>query len=482
MTRRLLVTYLTITALALAMLAVPLGLTFARRERDRLFFDMERDAMVIATLAEDDLEHGAAPDLDAVLAEYRADTTGRIVVVDRAGISVADSDSPGARPRDYSTRPEIRQALGGRRAIGTRRSATLGQNLVYVAIPVASRGTVHGAIRVTFPTTARDARVRAVWVRLGLLSAVVLALVAGVGFMLARGVTRPLQTLDATAERIADGDLAARATVERGPPEVRTLAATFNRTAARLDQLVGAQQRFVADAAHQLRTPLTALRLRLENFEPHLPPEQRPKLEAAIGEVQRLGQLVTGLLLLARQDAEAPANIAVDLGPAVAERLALWADVAGDQQVRLDRDLPDHLWVSAPAGAVDQILDNLLSNALGVTPPSSTIAVRVREAPGHGELHVVDQGPGLDAEARERAFERFWRSDGGSGSGSGLGLAIVRQLARTAGGDARLDPGPGGRGIDAVVELPLVAPPAIAAPPGDAFTPAAGARGTFTRR
>lgn len=457
MTRRLLATYLTITALALAMLAVPLGLTFARRERDRLYFDMERDAMVIATLAEDDLENGAVPDLGAVLDEYRADTTGRVVVVDRGGISVADSDAADTPPRDYSTRPEIRQALGGRRAIGTRRSSTLGQTLVFVAIPVASRGTVHGAIRITFPTTARDARVRAVWMRLGLLSSVVLALVAGVGFLLARGVTRPLQTLDGAAERIADGDLAARVTVERGPPEVRTLAATFNRTADRLDQLVGAHRRFVADAAHQLRTPLTALRLRLENFEPHLPSEQRPKLEAAIGEVHRLGQLVTGLLLLARQDAEAPACIAVDLGPTVAERLAVWADVAGEQQVRLDRDLPDHLWVSAPAGGVEQILDNLLSNALGATPPGGTIAVTVREAPRHGELHVVDEGRGLDADARERAFERFWRGNG-SDSGSGLGLAIVRQMARTAGGDARLDPGPGARGIDAVVELPLAAP------------------------
>jgi signal transduction histidine kinase len=458
MTRRLLATYVTITALALAVLAVPLGLTFAQRERDRLFFDIERDAIVIASLAEDDLESDVTPDLDAVLADYRAATTGRVVVVDRAGISVADSDGPDTPPRDYSTRPEIGDALEGRRAIGTRRSATLDENLVFVAIPVASGGAVHGAVRITFPTRARDARVRDVWLRLGLLSAAVLALVACVGFVLARGVTRPLRAVEGAAERIAAGDLAARVPADRGPREVRTLAATFNRTAARLDQLVGSQQRFVADAAHQLRTPLTALRLRLENLEPHLPPDQGPKLEAAIGEVQRLGHIVAGLLLLARQDAEAPANTAVDLGPVVADRLAVWADVAGEQDVDLRGGLPEHLWVGAPAGAVEQILDNLLSNALGVTPPSGTIAVTVLPARGHGELHVVDQGPGLDADARERAFERFWRSDGGSGSG--LGLAIVRQLARAAGGDARLQPGPGGRGLDAVVELPLLGPPA----------------------
>ena len=192
MTRRLLATYLTITALALAVLAVPLGLTFAERERDRLSFDIERDAIVIASLAEDDLESDTAPQLDAVLAEYRERTTGRILVVDRRGISVADSDGRDVPPRDYSTRPEIRDALEGRRAIGTRRSTTLGENLVFVAIPIASSGAVHGAVRITFPTAARDARVRDVWLRLALLSAVVLALVAGVGFVLARGVSRPL--------------------------------------------------------------------------------------------------------------------------------------------------------------------------------------------------------------------------------------------------------------------------------------------------
>ena len=457
MTRRLLATYLTITALALAVLAVPLGLTFAERERDRLSFDIERDAIVIASLAEDDLESDTAPQLDAVLAEYRERTTGRILVVDRRGISVADSDGRDVPPRDYSTRPEIRDALEGRRAIGTRRSTTLGENLVFVAIPIASSGAVHGAVRITFPTAARDARVRDVWLRLALLSAVVLALVAGVGFVLARGVSRPLQVLDGAAEQIAAGNLAARVPVDRGPPEVRILAATFNRTAARLDQLVGAQQRFVADAAHQLRTPLTALRLRLENLEPHLPDEQHPQLDAAVQEVQRLGHIVAGLLLLARHDAEPLANVPVDLGPVVADRLAAWADVAAEQDIALTQRLPDHLWVLAPAGAVEQILDNLLSNALTASPPYLTIAVTLTRSPVHGELHVVDQGPGLDGEAREQAFERFWRRDGRPGTG--LGLAIVRELARSAGGDARLDPGPGGQGLDAVVELPLTGPP-----------------------
>jgi signal transduction histidine kinase len=451
-TRRLLATYLTITALALAALAVPLGLSFAHRERDRLYVDIERDAIVIASLAEDSLEEDATPQVGAVLADYRQRTTGRVIVVDRDGVSVADSDGPDAVGRDYSTRPEIRSALAGQRAVGTRRSTTLDESLVYVAIPVASSGTVHGAVRITFPTAARDTRVREVWVQLGLLSAAVLALVAGVGFLLARSVTRPLRALDAAAERISHGDLATRVPADHGPPEVRDLASTFNRTAVRLDQLVGAQRRFVADAAHQLRTPLTALRLRLENLEPHLPDDQAVQVDAAVAEVERLGRLVSGLLLLARRDAEVPENAVVDLAAVVGDRVGAWEGVASEQGVELVVTRPESLLAVAPEGAVEQILDNLLANALAYAGSSVSITVGVgRGSAGQAELHVVDEGPGLDSDAREQAFDRFWRR--GPSEGSGLGLAIVRELARSAGGDARLDPGPGGRGLDAVVVL-----------------------------
>ena len=221
MTRRLLITYLTISALALAALAIPLGITFAQRERDRLYFEIERDASAVSALSEDALESGTPPPLEATLAHYRETTRGRIVVVDKSGKSVADSNDPNTPGEDYSNRPEIASALQGRRAIGTRHSNTAGGSLVYVAIPVASGGVVHGAVRITYPTAALDARVRNAWVRLGLLCAFVLAAIAAVGFLLARSVTRPVQKLEETAEQMADGDLSARAPTEHGAPELR---------------------------------------------------------------------------------------------------------------------------------------------------------------------------------------------------------------------------------------------------------------------
>jgi len=473
--RRLLVTYLTITAFALAVVVVPLGVTFADREHDRLVFDIERDAQAVASLVEDALEAGTPPSVDAQLDAYR-DSGGRIVVVDAEGISVADSDHPAGDRRDFSTRPEIAAALDGRRSDGTRASETLDTGLIYAAVPVASGGVVHGAVRVTYPTSTLDARVSAMWRRLGLLCGVVLVTVALVGLVLARSVTRPVRSLQRAARTLASGDLAARVDAADGPPEVRALADTFNLMADRLAHLVESQRRFVADASHQLRTPLTALRLRLETLEPAVPAASRPKLEAALAETERLARLVQSLLVLARSDAATLEVGVVDLAAVARERAASWTPLAGGHDVRLDVDLDGEVGdsdvgdrvgghhevggdgdrpvtVRAPAGALEQVLDNLVSNAIEVAPPGSAVTIRIARAGPWVELHVVDDGPGMPPDVRAHAFERFWRPPGTGGQGFGLGLAIVDQLARSCGGGARLDPGPGGRGLDAVVWL-----------------------------
>jgi len=410
----------------------------------------------VASMVEDALEGGTAVSIDAVLSNYRA-SGGRIVVVDRRGISAADSDDIGGSARDFSTRPEIIAALDGRRDTGIRPSETLGTDLIYVSVPVASSGTVHGAVRITYPTSAVDARIRSTWLRLGLMSAVVLAIVAVVGMVFARGVTRPVRRLQRAAEDLAAGDLAVRVDPRDGPPELRSLATTFNSTSETLAQLVESQRRFVADASHQLRTPLAALRLRLETLAPFVDASARPKLDAAIAETSRLARLVHSLLVLARTDATTTTCEPVDLSAAVRRRVGLWAPVAADQDVELVADCARDGWVDAVPGAVEQILDNLVSNALDAAPERTAVTIRaVANDDGTTDLHVIDAGPGMSPEARARAFERFWRParHPGANEGFGLGLAIVDQLARHSGGRVRLDDGPDGVGLDAVVTLP----------------------------
>ncbi|HEX5614267.1 MAG TPA: ATP-binding protein [Acidimicrobiia bacterium] len=453
MTRRLLFSYLSITTFVLLVLEIPLGLAYSRNELDQLTSDLERDARVIATVVEDGLEGTETSNAQAVADGYATRTGARVIVVDADGISVGDTDNPGT-PRDFSTRPEIATALTGDAATGTRSSETLGEDIVFVAVPVASGGRVLGAIRITYPRDELDDRIRRNWWSLAALAGVVLVAVGAVGTVLARSVTRPVRALGRAADELAQGALTTRVPVTSGPPELRALEAQFNRMATRLEELVGSQRAFVADASHELRTPLTALRLRLENLASEAPDTLHAEIAAADAEVARLTRLVDGLLRLARNEAATDERELVDLAEEVRERAEAWRALADEHAVRLDVDAPDRVPVLAVTDAVPQILDNLLANALEVAPAQTRVVVRVEVVGDVAALHVVDEGPGLSAEERARAFDRFWRAADAPKGGSGIGLAIVAQLATASGGDAVLLPGPGGVGIDAVVRFP----------------------------
>jgi signal transduction histidine kinase len=451
MTRRLLLSYLTITAFVLLILEIPLALTYERSQRDRLTADVERDARVLATRVEGSLSNDDTELVQQLATEYQQAVGGRVVVVDPDGISVADSD--GTTARDFSTRPEFRSALStGAPASGRRHSDTLGEDLLYVAVPVASSGSVLGAVRITFPTSALDAKVHRYWLTLAAIGGVVLITVAGVGFVLARSVTGPVRNLEHVADRLAAGDLAARARDDAGPPEVRALAESVNEMADRIGGLVDAQRSFVANASHELRTPLTALRLQLENLR-DAETAGRPEVEASAAEVARLARLVDGLLGLARAEGARPERVVVDVAAEARERVDVWNALAEEQDVRLVLDVDGQARADVVPGAVAQVLDNLLANAIEVAPPGSDVQVSVCSGARYVDLHVVDAGPGLSEAERARAFDRFWRGRDGAPGGSGLGLAIVAQLAASSGGDATLLPASDDGGIDARVRF-----------------------------
>jgi signal transduction histidine kinase len=452
MTRRLLTGYLSLTVFLLLVLALPLGVSFARAERRHLVDDVRHDALVLAMQVQGRLHGAEADGLRALAAEYRQRTGGRVTFVDAFGDVLADSDPPVSGPRNFESRPEVAAALRNQEATGVRHSNTLGHDLVYVAIPVTSNGRVEGVVRITYPSSYVDQRILRRW--LSLVGVGILAL--GIAFLvimqLTRSVVGPLRELEATASRLGQGDLGARARVPAGPPEARTLAEVLNTSAQKLERLVGSQRVFVADASHQLRTPLAALRLRLENLEADVPAAAREDLDGAIAEVWRLSRLVDGLLTVARAEQAGPARQAVDLQAIVAERHASWIALAEEHTVRLEAWVQTPLLVLATPGHLEQVLDNLIANALEVSPPGGTIKVSARHVGEVAELHVVDQGPGMSAEQRARAFDRFWQGGASGGGGSGLGLAIVRELVMADGGTVELRPAPG-NGLDATVRL-----------------------------
>jgi signal transduction histidine kinase len=453
MTRRLLVSYLAVTVVILLLLEIPLALFYSQRELQRLTSDVERDASVIASIYEDDLEAGRTPDPGPALT-YTARTGARVVVVDARGVSLIDTEQ--SAHRDFSTRPEIATALKGQRAVGRRTSTTLGTNLLYVAMPITSSAIVHGAIRLTLDTAHVDAHIGRFWFALGAIAVVVLAMIAGVGSLLARSVTRPVRRLNASALRFASGDLRVDDTGEHGPPELRQLSSTMSMMAERLAVLLDEQRSFVADASHQLRTPLTSLRLRLENLEARVSDADADEVGSAIDEIERLSALVADLLRLARADQRAD-PVPRDLATICAERVDTWEAMAESRGVTLTLAGADQpAWVSATPGAIEQILDNALDNALKVSPTGSEVSIIIHRAPLELRLTIADQGPGLSDHDKARALRRFWRGNTAT-PGTGLGLAIAAALAHNSGGRLWLEDGPSG-GLAVVVTLPIAVP------------------------
>jgi signal transduction histidine kinase len=456
-TRRLLLGYLGVTLFVLLSLEVPLGVQNQRTERSDLQAKVAHDATVLAADAEDAVQAPTKKQLDAlanVAYGYQTRTGGRVVIVDRQGYALIDTSARVAGTESFASRPEIAQALAGQYPSGVRTSETLHQRLLYVAVPISSGGVVHGAVRITYPMSAVDSRIRHYWLMLGLIAAVVLLGAAIVGIRLARFVTRPLRGLESAAAAVGAGRLDVRAPEDDGPPEVRSLASAFNETVAKLGRLLRSQEEFVADASHELRTPLTALRLRLENLQRSPRQQEAGDLDAALREVDRLAAIVEGLLALARADAGTTPAERVDASAVVRDRFETWRPLADGQAVHLAAELDGEQLVQASGERLAQVLDNLVSNALQVAPAGSTVTLLARAAAPWVELRVRDEGPGMTAEQRARAFDRFWRAPdrGASRGGSGLGLAIVRKLVEADEGEIELAEAPGG-GLDAVVRL-----------------------------
>ncbi|MFF0041699.1 sensor histidine kinase [Streptomyces mirabilis] len=453
MTRRLLLSYLSLILLVLLALEVPFGYVYARGELSRFTHSAEQGAAVLSEVCEDRIEHHLTADLPALARSYARATGSRVVVTNRKGVVLTDTRTTAATVgQDWSDQPDIAAALHSRPATGITAEPASGAEAFYATTPGTSGGTLRCAVRIVYPLTALNERVRDAWVALAGAGLGVLAAVAMIGFSLARWITRPIRALEHATAQLADGRLIDSPDTGLGPPELRRLATSFTRTATRLQHLLRAQEAFASEASHQLKTPLTALRLRLENFEPHLDPRARPSLDAAVGEVERLGRMVQGLLALARLENSATTPEAADLDSVVADRAAMWTAFAAEQSVDITVTGPEAGQVWAVPGGLEQIIDNLLSNALRVSPPESVITLARAHGPHGPELHVIDQGPGMTEAARQRAFDRFWRACDTHDDGTGLGLPMVQQLTLAAGGEVTLHPAPGG-GLDAVVRF-----------------------------
>ena len=435
-------------------LELPLGLSFANSEHRYLESQVQTDAYALASRAGGAMADSAAPgDFDSLVRSFHRQTGLRAVIVDAQGVVVAaigDGEPPIGT--DLGRRPEILAAARGRQSAGDR--LTRDGDVLSITVPVVATDGSVGAVRASALLAVVTERTREHWLILGALGGIVAIVVLLVSVLLARSFTRPLAELGASAARLGDGDLAARVRVPDDPPEIRGLAQSFNATAARIETLVLAQQSFVADASHQLRTPLTALSLRLENLEEDGSEFQVEDLQGARTEVRRLARLVDGLLTLARAEHATAPTADVDTTAVLAGRRDAWEAAASERGVLLDVAV-DAPHVRSVPGRLEQILDNLLSNALDVAPAGTTVTVTATRAGAAVRIEVCDAGPGMTPEQRARAFDRFWRAEPSrrDRGGFGLGLAIVGRLVAADGGTVELADAPKG-GLSVVLLLP----------------------------
>jgi signal transduction histidine kinase len=276
----------------------------------------------------------------------------------------------------------------------------------------------------------------------GVLMLAVILLAVGVGaYPVVRRLTRRLERLQAGVESLGSGELSARVKVE-GNDEVARLARSFNNAAERIEQLLGAHKALLANASHELRTPLARIRMAVELMKESADPKRKRELEQDIAE---LDALIEELLLASRLDAHggALASETVDLLALAAEECARYPEAELDGAP---------VSVRGDARLLRRLIRNLLENARRHGAPPTEL--RVARVPRGAQIRVSDHGSGVPEALRERVFEPFFRTPGtGEATGAGLGLALVRQIARRHGGEARCEARTGG-GSEFLVELP----------------------------
>lgn len=253
------------------------------------------------------------------------------------------------------------------------------------------------------------------------------------------------------------GEIAARGADDLSPlqsapkhSELKPLSHAVDQLFERLQQARARERSFIADAAHELRTPIAAMQVHAEALqERSLATEDRELLDGLLKSNSRAGHLVAQLLAMTRSDATPARRLSavVDFAALVQESLAMLEPVAQAKSVQLDLESPSGSTVQGDAEALRMLVDNVVGNAIKYAPADSTVRVRVLREPGTVQLLVIDEGPGIAPELRERVFDRFYRVPGQTQPGSGLGLAIVKTVADRHGATLELADGPDAKGL-----------------------------------
>jgi two-component system OmpR family sensor kinase len=386
-------------------------------------------------------------------------------VIDGTGRALVATANLGAGPPLIDDERARARALAGEIAFAGVRRGDDGYRAVYYPITTPEGASL--AVMVALPTAPLDRTLRAVLG--GLALSLLLGGIAaawGAGWM-ARYLTSPLEFIAAAARTIRAHEPGLRIPEVSSDTELRTLTSILNEMLAGLEegmslerQTTEAQRRFVADAAHELRSPLTNLRGTIEVTlrRPRSVAEYQEALTIAAREIERLSRLANDLLTLSRIDAGQPTcqPAPCDLGAVARDAIVACADRALSRRVELSLRAPAPVPIVGDPDRLRQVFDNLLDNGLRYAPEGSTVTVTTEARDGAVVLAVADAGPGLTAEQQTRVFDRFYRADDSrarSSGGHGLGLPIAKAIVEAHHGTLTVQSTQGG-GCTFVVMLP----------------------------
>lgn len=451
MRRRLIVVLLVFAAVAVAGFAWPLLVSAAAERTGRLLIDRTAALDRFAVLAQQAIAGGDPSTLREEAGAYSQLYGEGVLVIDqrRRPLVVAGD----LRPDDAALKPLIDGALRNepRQPMPGLRPWSVDD--VVLTRPVGTGTRITGVVALRASVRAAAGDIARAWtlILIGALSAA--AGFVALALLLARWVLRPLAGLEQGVLAMAAGHQGTHVPRLGGPPELRALTERFNHMSDALAAASAREHQLVADASHQLRNPMAALRLRLDSLARHIRPDAQSGYQSLATEVARLEALLDGLLALA--SADRAANYSSDRGPdqdeggdengegwcwpnkVASARLEAWLPAAANAQVRLAQDLPERLSpIACPESELAQVLDVLLDNAIRYAGAGATAILCATQNDQTVALRVEDNGPGLTAAERRRATRRFWRAThhhngAGASTGSGLGLAIAERLLTT---------------------------------------------------
>lgn len=478
---RLLLTYLALMALSLGVFISGTGRRLQVAAIEQAEHNLELEAFILANALREPLSKWAEgkdferPALEDLVRFYADSIEGRVTMTD-AELRILASSDERVPLRAEENHPEFVAARVGWEQHDIRQDEWSREERLFVAAPVVEEDQkTIGFVQLSMPMASIYDEIHQTWLSLLATGGIALIATALVSLILARQIARPIQMLTAVTEEIAAGSLEQRVT-PAGPDEIQRLGRAFNRMAERVSDMLARQQAFVANAAHELRSPLASLRLRLEMLQTRACDNRelaQRYLSQMEQEVDRLRQLVDYLLALSALDeGKLPARLPLDLAPLLYELADEMSSLAWQAGLKLCVDVPPHLPpIVANAEQMRIAVRNLLDNAIKYTPAGGQITLRVMVAnleegdrrPGEQKrspfairylsalarpavvgdqpsavvIEVADTGIGIPTEALPYIFERFYRVEKAQSrrqGGAGLGLALVRSIIEAHGG------------------------------------------------